>query len=116
MTERDTDLLGILRIGKETSSRGAGISLREALARARYKELRPSFGPGDLLRLVKAHRTLAEEWIAYVENKRASGGWYLSAEGEIGRVVAPQSRRLGLTSFMDFDRISGQWLTALLTS
>ena len=92
MTERDTKLLEILTIGKETSSRGAGISLQEALARARYKELRPSFGPADLLRLVKAHRTLAEEWIAYVGDKRTSGGWYLSEEGEIGRVFAPESR------------------------
>ena len=92
MTERHTELLGILRIGRETSLRGAGISLREALTRTHYKELRASFGAVDLLPLVKAHPTLADEWIAYAGDKRTSGGWHLSEEGEIRRLLAPQSR------------------------
>ena len=40
MTERHTELLGILRIGKETSLRGAGISLQEALTRTQTDEWR----------------------------------------------------------------------------
>jgi len=92
MTERDTALLEILRIGKETSLRGAGISLREALTRTRYKELRVSFAPGDLLRLLRAHRVLSEDWLAYAGDKRTSAGWYLSEQGEIGRVSVPLSR------------------------
>jgi hypothetical protein len=71
---RDTELLGILGIGKETSLRGSGISLREALTRTRYKELRASFGPKDLLPLIMARRTLSEEWIAYAGDKRTNGG------------------------------------------
>ena len=89
---RDTELLGILGIGKETSLRGSGISLREALTRTRYKELRASFGSKDLLPLIMARRTLSEEWIAYAGDKRTNGGWYLSNEGEIGRISAHQSR------------------------
>lgn len=92
MTNRETQLLRILRIGHETSMRGAGISLVEALARAHFKELRAAFGPRDLLPLIKANRALAEEWLAYSEDKRTSGGWYLLKPGEIGQVGAPDSR------------------------
>jgi hypothetical protein len=46
----------ILKIGHETSIRGAGISLRDALTRSQYKDLRPSFGPEDLLPIIKSDR------------------------------------------------------------
>lgn len=93
MTDHDADLLGILRIGHETSVRGAGLSLGEALRRTRYKDRRACFGPADLRPLLNAHPGLSEEWLAYSEDKRTSGGWYLLRSGEIGRVGDPASRK-----------------------
>ncbi len=88
----DTQLLTILRIGHETSARGAGLSLHEALARTQYLMARSGFGPIDLLPLIKLHPTLREEWISYSEDKRTSGGWYLTEKGEIGRVGVAEER------------------------
>ena len=93
MTDHKHYLLGILRIGHETSMRGAGLSLLEALRRAQYKDHRASFGPADLRPLLEADGGLLEEWLAYSEDKRTSGGWYLSRSGEIGRVGDPESRK-----------------------
>ena len=84
---RDTQLLRILGIGHDTSMRGAGISLREALTLACYEELRPGFGAQDLLPLIQEHPTLVEEWVAYSEDKRTDGGWYL-LNLEVGRVTS----------------------------
>lgn len=92
MTDDNMDLLAILRIGHDTSSRGAGRSLRDALSRTRYKERRTRFGPGDLRPLLKVHREFAEQWFAYSEDKRTSGGWYLMRSGEIGRAGDPESQ------------------------
>ena len=86
------DLLDILRIGHETSLRGGGISLREALSRTKYKERRSGFGAGDLRPVLAAHRELTEEWCAYSEDKRTSGGWFLLRSAVIGRVGDPDSQ------------------------
>ena len=91
MNEKDAQLFAVLRIARDTSMRGAGLSLREALARTRYAELRPSFGPADLLPLIKADATVTDEWISYSMDKRTGGGWYITEEGEIGRLDAPQA-------------------------
>lgn len=93
MSDRNQDLLGILRMGHATSSRGSGLSLREALRRTQYKERRADFGPGDLRPLLSAHRELWEDWFAYSEDKRTGGGWYLLRSGEIGRIGYPDTRR-----------------------
>jgi hypothetical protein len=53
-----SDLLAILRIGHEASMRGAGLSLRDALQRAKYTELRSTFEAGDLIPLLDAHPAL----------------------------------------------------------
>lgn len=79
----DAQLLAILKIGHEVSCRGAGLSLRDAIARARYVELRPCFGPSDLLPLVKSHPEVIEEWIRYSEDKRTSSGWGVSESGVV---------------------------------
>jgi len=92
MTEREAQLFEVLKIGHETSMRGEGISLRDALARTRYKELRVDFGPRDLVFIINAHPSLSEEWILYSQDKRTRGGWYLLEEGEIGQVGFPESR------------------------
>lgn len=92
MSTRDQDLLKILRIAKETSLRGRGISLNDALKEANYRELRPNFTPRDLLRLVVSNPELVREWIAYSEDKRTSGGWFLREENEIGQLGREDSR------------------------
>jgi hypothetical protein len=91
MSDGNANLLEVLRIAHETSMRGAGLSLREALSRTHYKDRRAAFGADDLRPTLKAHERLAEEWFAYSEDKRTSGGWYLLRSGEIGRVGDPES-------------------------
>ncbi len=88
-----SELLDILRIAHETSGRGAGLSLREALRLVRYTDLRAGFEPADLRPLLKAEPELLEAWLAYSEDKRTTGGWYLLRSGEIGRVGDDESRR-----------------------
>jgi hypothetical protein len=87
------ELLDVLRIGQETSMRGAGLSMREALLRARYSDRRPSFDAADLRPLLEADPELSEAWFAYSEDKRTKGGWYILRSGEIGRVDDPEARR-----------------------
>jgi len=65
MTDRKTQLLATLRIGHETSMRGTGIFLNEALTRTDYKRLRIGFDPHDLLPLIETNPRLGEVWIAY---------------------------------------------------
>jgi hypothetical protein len=88
LSELEANLIGILRIGHETSMRGAGLSLREAIARGCYREIRSSFAPDDLQPLLRHHPALVGEWLAYSEDKRTSSGWYVLATAEIGRVEA----------------------------
>ena len=51
---------GILAIGRDTSGRGDGISLRDALSRARYRECRTWLQEADLLRVIGAEPQLVE--------------------------------------------------------
>ncbi|MDX2050742.1 MAG: hypothetical protein SFV15_00005 [Polyangiaceae bacterium] len=87
-----SELLAILSIGHDTSMRGEGISLREALARTHYAALRADFAAADLLPLLSANHALIQQWVAYSEDKRTSGGWYLTGAGEIGTVEAPRGK------------------------
>ena len=91
MTDYEKALFAILKIGHETSMRGTGISLNDALVRARYKDLRAGFCASDLVPLIEAYPTLVGEWVAYSDDKRTDG-WYLSEQGEIGLVGEPESR------------------------
>jgi len=93
MTTARAELLDVLRIGHEASMRGVGLSMREALRRARYSDRRSSFDAADLLPLLEAAPELSEAWFAYSEDKRTNGGWYILRSGEIGRVEAPEARR-----------------------
>lgn len=86
---RSGDLLAILRIGPDTSMRGAGLSLRDALSLTRYRELRPQFVESDLLEHLREHPELIEEGLLYSADKRTSGGWYLLEDGTIGQVDRP---------------------------
>ena len=108
MSDRDSQLMAILRIGHDTSMRGAGISLDAALLKTRYSALRATIEPTDLVPLIQADETLCEEWLAYSQDKRTSGGWYLLEDYSVGRLnpkaeVAPeryQSREEGVANFV----------------
>ena len=84
MSVSDVELLAILRIGHDMSMGGEGISLRDALARTRYRALRAKIAPAHVLRLVKSNPALVREWLDYSADKRTDGGWYLTAAGEVG--------------------------------
>lgn len=86
MNDRHSELLAILRIGHDTSMRGSGISLGDALARSRYKELRSTFGPSDLVPFIRAHASFCDVWLAYSQDKRTRAGWYLLEDGGVGRL------------------------------
>ena len=86
MTDHTTALLKILEIGHETSLRGRGVSLQDALRNANYKALRPNFASRDLLPLIAAKPDIIEQWVLYSADKRTAGGWYLLEDGQIGQV------------------------------
>ena len=72
--------------------RGEGISLRDALERCRYADLRRNIDADDLIDPLKADPDLITQWIMYCEDKRTSGGWYLDPDGmEIGRLFDQSS-------------------------
>lgn len=70
-------LLQILDIGIETSARGEGISLREALERADYRERRKWFNWTDLLPIILKNPFYVDEWLLFSEDKRTDGGWWI---------------------------------------
>lgn len=92
MTTTRPELYDVLRIAQVTSMRGAGLSMREALRQARYRDRRPSFDAVDLRPLLDADPELREAWLAFSEDKRTNGGWYVLRSGEVGRVEDPPSR------------------------
>jgi hypothetical protein len=92
MSDRDARLISILRIGRDVSPRGDGVSIRDALKRVSYVGYRTTFKANNLLPLIAADPTLVEDWLAYSEDKRTSGGWYILRSGEIGQVSRPASR------------------------
>jgi len=84
-------LLAILRIGDDTSKRGEGVSMRQALSRVDYVEARKQFEPQDLVPLIQAHQELIDQWLMYSEDKRTRGGWYVTEAGDVGQVDDPDS-------------------------
>jgi hypothetical protein len=93
VTEREQALRRILDIGLVTSMRGEGLSLAEALERARYRELRSGVTVCDLLEVLDSEPDLVEQWLLYSEDKRTMGGWYILRNREIGRVLMPETRQ-----------------------
>lgn len=83
------DLEGICRIGHDSSIRGQGLSLGQLLAETRYGELRGRIDHGSLMQHLVERPELAQQWLMYSEDKRTSGGWYLTTKGpewEVGRL------------------------------
>lgn len=93
MSQTANKLLPILLIAKDVSRSGQGLSLREALKRANYSELRTNFESNDLVRLLYSNGELLEHWLRYSEDKRTTDGWYLLRSGEIGQVLNSKSGR-----------------------
>jgi len=90
LTELQQQLLGILAIGHDISMRGEGISLRDALHRSAYRSLRGRFNAEDLVPLVRENPAFIDRWIAYSEDKRTPGGWWLRLDPpSIGQVEDP---------------------------
>jgi hypothetical protein len=67
--------------------------MRDALAQAQYPALRRSINPSDLLPLLKSDPSFVEEWVAYSEDKRTAGGFYVLRTGEVGRAGTQRSGR-----------------------
>jgi len=93
MASVDFRVMAILRIGHQVSIRGEGLSIKDALARADYAAYRATFDVADIRALLEAHPSLVEEWLAYSEDKRTEGGWYVLRDGEIGQVLKPATQR-----------------------
>ncbi|MHC5058728.1 MAG: hypothetical protein ACYTKD_29065 [Planctomycetota bacterium] len=87
MSVRKPQLDKILRIAHETSMRGAGLSLMQALAESGYSEARRELQARDFLPLLQANSQYLAQWVLFSEDKRTSGGWYLIEDPpEIGRL------------------------------
>jgi len=67
--------------------------MRDALVQAQYPALRRLINPGDLLPQLRNDPSLVEEWVAYSEDKRTSGGFYILRTGEVGEVANQRSRK-----------------------
>ena len=90
MSRRETEVRRILAIAKATSYAGEGISLSDALRRSDYAGTRPGLGVTDLLEMLGQHPEFVTDWVAYSQDKRTSGGWYLLAtENAIGMLDDP---------------------------
>ena len=69
-SSRNEVLLSVLGIGRATSMRGEGISLRDALSRVNYSVVRPQLDVGEIVAELRANPEIVEEWILYCEDKR----------------------------------------------
>jgi hypothetical protein len=92
MTRDNTQFLAILAIGHDTSMRGEGISLKDALARTDYTNVRAGVTSADLVPLIRSNRGFVMQWVMYSQDKRTSGGWFLDEEAcSVGRVSVPDN-------------------------
>jgi hypothetical protein len=92
MRINEAKLLLILRIGHDTSMRGEGLSLRDALARSQYSGLRAQFGPSEFVPLLRANPDLITQWLMYCEDKRTRGGfWVDKTTFDVGSLESPES-------------------------
>ncbi len=71
------------------------VSMRDSLLQVRYRELRPFFNTGDLLRIVTKRPVFIEQWLRYSEDKRTSGGWYVLETCEVGELTTGTCVRFG---------------------
>jgi len=92
----DAEREAVCLVARDTSSRGRGVSLRDALQSANYRRCRPGLTPVNLTQHLSGRPDLIDDWLRYSEDKRTSGGWYIRAIGrewEIGRVALDSAIR-----------------------
>jgi hypothetical protein len=91
MNLKQEHLLRVLHIGHDSSMRGEGISLHEALIRCDYRTLHGQIGTKDIIPLLRTNPDLIAQWFAYCEDKRTKGGYWLSKENlEVGSLELPE--------------------------
>jgi hypothetical protein len=82
MTNLSNDQIAeICRFAQDSSSRGAGLSIRDLIQRCQYRDLRDHLTEEQLRQHVAAHPELIDQWSMYSGDKRTSGGWYFLREG-----------------------------------
>lgn len=80
-------VLAILGIARAASERGAGLSIRDALAQSNYIANRGCLNQAQLLEVLADKPEFMDDWIRFSEDKRTSGGWYIKRETrEVGRL------------------------------
>src|SRR5690606_12261780 len=94
MNEREQALRSVLDIARAASIRGEGRAVDEALERSPYRQIRADLVVADLFEILHREPDLVEQWLAYSEDKRTTGGWYVERDGGIGRVGEPESREV----------------------
>ena len=85
------DLLAILGVAHESSMRGAGLSLVDAVSRTRYAELRGRIDVDMLARVVRRHPSLIDQWQLFSYDQRSSDAHYL--DGNTIGTIDPRSKR-----------------------
>ncbi|GAB3226831.1 hypothetical protein J0A67_16215 [Algoriphagus aestuariicola] len=73
-------ILKILKVGHDTSMRGEGISMHEALYRLNYKTIRHDISAENLHSTIELNPEIINEWVLYSEDKRTDGGYGLQGE------------------------------------
>jgi hypothetical protein len=94
-------LAQICRFAHDCSSAGLGLSIRDAIKRCQYRELRDRLTEEQVRRHVSDHSELIDQWSAYSSDKRTSGGWYFDKESRgwvVGRLDA-RGRRTDETRY-----------------
>lgn len=86
MSSRDTHLLEFLGIARASSLRGAGLSIRDALRQARYRECRGALSEAELVPLLSAHPDLITDWLIFSDDKRCDGGWFVTEKAQVGEI------------------------------
>lgn len=96
--ELSHQLFKILKVGLDTSMRGEGISLRDALQRVNYFALQERFSASDLLPLIRENPSMIDEWVMYSEDKRTDGGWWISVDPPFIKNLKSPSAKLRFDS------------------
>ena len=70
-------IIKILNIGLDTSFKGEGLSLHDALKQSNYLQLRPFLTEQDLITELNSNSKYLRQWVQYSEDKRTDGGFAL---------------------------------------
>ncbi len=85
-------LLAILRLGHDILARGDGLSLHETFTRSGYATLIDGISRSKLVRLLREHPEILQQWISYSENKSATAGYRVSSGSfQVRRLESPDA-------------------------